>query len=179
MNFAIRPVDPDADLPAVTAIYAEAVCNGTGSFELEAVSEGDMANRMMALVNNGYPYLVAVAEDEGEEMVIGFAYAGVHKPRPAYRFTVESSIYLSPFARGKGVGTHLLNALIVASEKRGFRQMVAVIGDSNNFGSILVHGKCGFEEIGRFEKVGYKFNKWLDVVFMQRSLGDGSATPPG
>ncbi|MEO0496138.1 MAG: N-acetyltransferase family protein [Pseudomonadota bacterium] len=181
MNFHLRTAQL-SDAPSIHAIYDEAVRTGTGSFDIEGPSFADMLDRLKTLQSNGYPIVVAVedglTEDEGEGPVIGFAYAGPHKPRSGYRFTVESSIYMAPRARKRGVGTALLQGIIAASERAGFRQMVAVIGDSANVGSILVHAKCGFEEVGIFKNVGHKFDRWLDVVFMQRQLGHGGAQPP-
>ncbi|MEM1365177.1 MAG: N-acetyltransferase family protein [Pseudomonadota bacterium] len=183
MDFHLRRAQ-DTDIPAIHAIYDDAVRNGTGSFDTEGPTLAAMAERVQSLQANGYPIVVAVEDgltdedDDQDGLVIGFAYAGPHKPRNGYRFTVESSIYLAPRARNRGVGTALLQGIIAASERAGFRQMVAVIGDSANVGSILVHAKCGFEEVGVFKNVGFKFGRWLDVVFMQRRLGDGGNTPP-
>lgn len=183
MNFHLRAAEL-SDAPSIHAIYDEAVRTGTGSFEIKGPSFEEMVERLKMLQTNNYPIVVAVEDglteddDEGEGPVIGFAYAGPHKPRSGYRFTVESSIYMAPRARKRGVGTALLNGIIAASERAGFRQMVAVIGDSANVGSILVHAKCGFEEVGVFKNVGYKFDRWLDVVFMQKQLGSGGSQPP-
>lgn len=183
MNFHLRAAQT-SDIPAIHAIYDDAVRNGTGSFDIEGPTLTEMTDRVASLQANGYPIVVAIEDglteedDDQEGPIIGFAYGGPHKPRSGYRFTVESSIYLAPRARKRGVGTALLEGIIAASERAGFRQMVAVIGDSANVGSILVHAKCGFEEVGVFKNVGFKFGRWLDVVFMQRTLGDGGDTPP-
>jgi phosphinothricin acetyltransferase len=172
-DFAIRPALPD-DVPAIAAIYGEAVRKGTASFEIEAPSEEEMARRMAMLAEGGYPYLAA----EGADGVVGYGYAGPYRPRPAYRNTVEDSIYLVPGARGRGLGRTLLHALIRESERRDFRQMIAVIGDSAHVASIRLHASAGFALIGTFTDVGYKHGRWLDSVLMQRPLGRGSATPP-
>lgn len=164
----------DADLPAITAIYAHAVRHGTGTFELEPPTADEMAQRRRAIVAGGWPWLVA--ERAGE--VIGYAYAGPFRPRPAYRFTVEDSIYLAESARGQGVGTALLRELMRLCEAAGARQMLAVIGDSANAGSIGVHRTLGFAHTGVMRDVGWKFERWLDVVIMQRALGAGSQGAP-
>jgi phosphinothricin acetyltransferase len=163
-----------ADLPAITAIYAEAVGTGTASFELEAPTEAEMERRFRTLTEGGYPYLVA----ELDGAVAGYAYAGAHRPRPAYRFTVENSVYVAPRWQGKGVGRALLTALISACETRGFRQMIAVIGDSANTGSLKLHAAAGFEMVGTMKSVGRKFGQWLDTPIMQRPLGLGDRTLP-
>ena len=170
----IRPT-LEADLPAITVIYQQAVREGTATFELEPPDLAEMTRRFRALVEGGYPYLVGVFEDE----VVGYAYAGAYRPRPAYRFTVENSIYLDPSFHRRGIGALLLERLIVECEARGFRQMIAVIGDSANAGSIGVHTKAGFKMIGTHPSVGLKFGRWLDTVMMQRDLGEGAGTVPG
>ncbi len=163
-----------ADLPTITRIYDHAVRTGTATFELEPPDLAEMTRRFEALMDGGFPYLVAARGGE----VLGYAYAGPYRPRPAYRFTVENSIYLDPAAQAKGTGTALLRALILASEQCGHRQMVAVIGDSANLGSIGVHRKTGFEMIGTLHNVGFKFGRWLDTVLMQKALGEGATTLP-
>jgi L-amino acid N-acyltransferase YncA len=170
---AIRPATP-ADIPAITRIYAHSVTTGTASFELEPPDEAEMARRMQALLDGGYPYIVA----EIDSAVAGYAYAGSYRPRPAYRFSVEDSIYIDPNAQRRGVGRVLLERLIEECERRGFRQMVAVIGDSAQAASIALHRALGFRMIGAVENVGYKFDRWLDSVLMQRALGPGSTTKP-
>lgn len=169
----IRPATA-ADLLAITAIYEEAVLHGTATFELDPPDLAEMTRRYDALVGGGFPYLVAVDGDQ----VQGYAYAGPHRPRIAYRFTVENSIYLAPAAQRRGIGGKLLAALINASESKGFRQMVAVIGDSANAGSVAVHRNAGFKMIGTHPDVGFKFGRWLDTISMQRALGPGGETLP-
>lgn len=172
-DFSIRPATP-ADLGQIAAIYAEAVLNGTATFEIEPPSEAEMGRRMAQLLAGGHPYLVA--DNAGK--VLGYGYAGPYHRRPAYRSTVEDSIYLDVGARGQGIGGALLKALITESEARGFRQMIAVIGDSRHAASIRLHQAAGFVVVGTFTDVGYKFGRWLDTVLMQRALGPGSAAPP-
>ena len=174
MSFQIRPTRP-ADLPAITAIYEHAVRFGTATFELEPPDLAEMTRRYQGLMDEGFPYLVA-ADDGGT--VLGYAYAGSYRARPAYRFAVENSVYLDPAAQGRGVGTRLMQALIEESEERGYRLMVAVIGDSANLASIGVHRRTGFEMVGTLQNVGLKFGRWLDTVLMQRPLGEGASTIP-
>ncbi len=169
-----RTATPD-DLPSITRIYAHAVDHGTATYELEAPDEKEMLARMQSLVGQGYPYLVAL---QGED-VLGYAYAGPFRARPAYRFMVEDSVYLAPEAQGKGVGRRLLGALIEACRASGFRQIVAVIGDGTNHrASVGVHAALGFEHAGVLKGSGYKFERWLDTVFMQLELNGGTGTPP-
>lgn len=169
----IRP-SGEADLPAITRIYAHAVVHGTGTFELEAPDEAEMARRRDAVLGNGLPFLVA----ERTGQVLGYAYANHFRPRRAYRFCLEDSVYLDAAARGQGVGRVLLAELLAQCEARGARQMLAVIGDAANAGSIGVHRACGFEDAGVFKAAGWKFDRWLDVVLMQKALGEGSSTEP-
>ena len=169
----IRPAT-EADLPFVTAIYEHAVRHGTATFELIPPDLPEMTRRFAALVDGGFPYLVASLDDR----VIGYAYAGPYRPRPAYRFTVENSVYLQPAIHRRGIGLQLLQRLIAESEARGYRQMIAVIGDSANAGSIGVHTRCGFQMIGTHPNVGLKFGRWLDTVMMQLPLGEGGTTVP-
>src|SRR3979490_3160016 len=169
----IRPAAA-ADLPAVTEIYQHAVLYGTATFELIAPDLAEMTRRFGVLMDGGFPSLVASLEGQ----VVGYAYAGAYRPRPAYRFTVENSVYLQPAIHRRGIGMQLLQRLIAESEQRGFRQMIAVIGDSANAGSIGVHARCGFQMIGTHPNVGFKFGRWLDTVMMQRALGDGAKTLP-
>ena len=173
MNVSIRPAAL-SDIPAITRIYAHAVTHGTASFELEAPTEADMRKRMETLLAGRFPYIVA----ELDGTVVGYAYAGPYRARPAYRFTVEDSIYVDPNIQRRGVGRALLARPIVECEKRGFRQMIAVIGDSAQAGSIAVHRAAGFHYVGNIQNVGYKFDRWLDSVLMQRPLGDGALTKP-
>jgi L-amino acid N-acyltransferase YncA len=164
-DILIRPTE-EADLPAITAIYADAVRTGTATFELEPPDLAEMTSRFRNLTGAGFPYLVAIADGR----VAGYAYAGPYRARPAYRFTVEDSVYLAPDAYRQGIGLKLLNALVAQATASGFRQMIAVIGDSANAGSVGVHTRAGFEMIGTHRNVGFKFNRWLDTVLMQRDL---------
>jgi len=163
-----------ADIAAITGIYADAVVNGTASFEIEPPDQAEMTRRQAALLNNGYPYLTA----EIEGVVAGYAYAGPYRSRPAYKWSVEDSIYVAPQMHRKGIGGLLLRRLVAESEQRGFRQMIAVIGDSAQIGSIAVHERAGFSHIGTLRSVGFKHGKWLDTVLMQRALGKGDTTTP-
>jgi phosphinothricin acetyltransferase len=169
----IRPAT-SADVPAITRIYAHAVRHGTASFELEPPDEAEMARRQKLLLDSGYPYLVA----ESDRALTGYAYAGAYRTRPAYRFSVEDSVYVDPNAHGRGIGRLLLDALIAESEGRGFRQMIAIIGDSAQTPSIALHRATGFEMIGTIRNVGFKHDRWLDSVLMQRALGPGASTKP-
>jgi len=173
MTIAVRPA-VRTDIPAVARIYAHAVEHGTATFELAAPDEAEMARRFNELTAQGFPYLVAVVD----ETVVGYAYAGPYRARPAYRFTVESSVYVAHDSYRRGVGKALLEALIEASTEKGFRLMVAVIGDSNQAASIRLHEATGFKHAGVFESIGYKFDRWLDTVLMQRALGPGASKPP-
>jgi L-amino acid N-acyltransferase YncA len=169
--FSIRPAET-RDLPAITRIYAHAVRHGTASFELDPPDEAEMARRHVALVSGGFPYLVAEHASEGAlSGVLGYAYAGPYRARPAYRFTVEDSVYVAPHAYRRGIGRALLARLILECEARGFRQMVAVIGDSPQTPSIALHEALGFRFVGTLLAVGFKFDRWLDSVLMQRALG--------
>ncbi|MEP9350251.1 N-acetyltransferase family protein [Xanthobacter sp. KR7-225] len=170
----IRTATP-ADLDAITAIYAQAVREGTASFELVPPGQDEMARRMAAIAAHGGPYLVA----ELDGVLAGYAYASAFRPRAAYRHTVEDSIYVAPGFQGRGLGRALLTALIEASERRDYRQMVAVIGDSGNEGSIALHRACGFAHMGTLVATGLKFGRWIDTVLMQRPLGAGAADLPG
>lgn len=170
----IRP-STVADIPAITAIYRHHVLHGTGTFEVDPPSEQDMLARRADVLARGLPYLVA----EGENgQILGFTYANWFKPRPAYRFSAEDSIYIAESARGQGLGRKLLDALSQQAEAAGVRKLLAVIGDSANAGSIGVHRAAGFTEIGVMRSVGWKFDRWLDIVLMEKSLGDGDTTPP-
>jgi phosphinothricin acetyltransferase len=169
----IRP-SADADLPAITAIYGWNVLNGLGTFEEDPPGPDEMARRRAAILDRGLPYLVA----EADGAVLGYAYAGPFRLRAAYRYTVEDSVYVSPDAVGKGVGSALLTALIAACEALGLRQMVAVIGDSGNSASIGLHAAMGFAQQGMFPAMGFKFGRWVDLVWMQRPLNGGGARDP-
>jgi L-amino acid N-acyltransferase YncA len=169
----IRP-SHETDLPAITRIYGHAVRHGTGTFELDAPDEAEMARRRADVLGKGLPFLVA----ERGAALLGYAYANHFRPRRAYRFCLEDSIYLDESARGQGVGRLLLAELLARCEAAGARQMLAVIGDAANAGSIGVHRACGFEDAGVFKAAGWKFGRWLDVVLMQKALGEGAATEP-
>ncbi len=171
-DVVIRAARP-ADIPTITRIYAHAVRHGTASFELEPPDEPEMARRQQALLAGGHPYLVA----EHGGGVIGYAYAGPYRPRPAYARSVEDSIYVAPEAHRRGIGRALLGRLIGECETRGFRQMIAVIGDSEQMPSIALHRAAGFRLVGTLEAVGFKFGRWLDTVLMQRPLGPGAGEP--
>jgi L-amino acid N-acyltransferase YncA len=172
-DLLIRP-STAADLPAITAIYGWNVVHGTGTFELDAPDEAEMARRRDDVIANGLPWLVA----ERASRVLGYAYANHFRPRRAYRFCLEDSVYLADDAKGQGLGRLLLAELMARCEAAGARQMLAVIGDSANLGSIGVHRTLGFEHIGVMKAAGWKFDRWLDVVVMQKSLGHGATTEP-
>ena len=172
-SLEIRPTAA-ADLPSVTDIYEHAVRFGTATFELVPPDLAEITRRFDGLKGGGFPYIVAVLEGR----VVGYAYAGAYRPRPAYRFTVENSVYLNPAVHRRGIGLQLLQRLIAACEARGYRQMIAVIGDSANAGSIGLHSRCGFQMIGTHPNVGLKFGRWLDTVMMQLALGEGAASVP-
>jgi L-amino acid N-acyltransferase YncA len=172
-SLEIRPAVV-ADLPAITDIYEHAVRFGTATFELVPPDLAEMTRRFEALVDGGFPYFVAALEGRA----VGFAYAAAYRLRPAYRFTAEDSVYLQPEIHRRGVGRQLLQRLIAECEARGFRQMIAVAGDSANAASIGVHLSCGFQMVGTHPNVGFKFGRWLDIVMMQLALGEGAATVP-
>ena len=163
-----------ADIPAITAIYGAAVTGGTASFELDAPDAAEMQRRWQAIRDAGFPYLVA----EQGGVVSGYAYVSQYRPRPAYGYSVENSIYVAPDAHRSGVGRRLLAALIDAATAKGYRQMIAVIGDSAQSASIGLHRRAGFTFVGTIHSVGYKHGRWLDSVIMQRALGAGDAAPP-
>lgn len=169
----IRP-STDADVPAMTAIYAQAVLTGRASFEIEAPDATEIARRRADVLARGLPWLTA----EADGRLLGYAYASPFRPRLAYRYTLEDSIYVHEAARGRGIGRLLLAELMARCEAWGARQMIAAIGDSNNRASIAVHAAAGFAHVGTYRNVGRKFDEWLDVVLMQRSLGPGAAQPP-
>jgi phosphinothricin acetyltransferase len=174
MSVTVRPATP-ADIPHIARIYAPAVTHGSSSFELEAPDGREMARRMHAVLAGGYPYLAA----EADGRFAGYAYASVYRTRPAYRFSVEDSIYVDPDMQRRGVGRTLLDALIGECTQRGFRQMLAVIGDSpHQPGSVKLHEACGFRIVGQLPGVGYKFGRWVDTLLMQRELGEGIKTNP-
>ncbi|WP_019460595.1 GNAT family N-acetyltransferase [Roseomonas sp. B5] len=170
----IRPAR-EADMDAVATIYRHHVLHGTATFETEAPTAEDMRQRRIAITERGLPYLVA---EDTDCRVLGYAYAGAYRPRPAYRNTLENSVYISEEARGRGIGRRLLEALIQECAALGYRQMVAVIGDSANEASIRLHKAFGFQPIGTLRSVGRKHGRWLDTVLMQLALGEGDETAP-
>ena len=169
----IRP-STAADLPGIAEIYGWHVLNGTGTFELDAPDLAEMGRRRDDVLGKGLPWLVA--EDDGR--LLGYAYANHFRPRPAYRYCLEDSIYLATGAAGRGIGRALLAELVARAEAGGARQMLAVIGDSENTASIGVHRALGFEAIGTMKSAGWKFERWIDVVLMQKRLGLGNTVPP-
>jgi L-amino acid N-acyltransferase YncA len=164
----------DADVDAISAIYAHHVLHGTGTFETEPPTAADMAARRADVLAKKLPYLVA--EQDGR--VVGFAYCNWFKPRPAYRYSAEDSIYIADEARGQGLGAQLLAALEQAAEAAGVRKLIAVIGDSANAGSVGVHRKQGFSHVGVIKDCGWKFGEWRDIVLMEKVIGAGSSTRP-
>ena len=172
-NLLIRPAT-SGDLPAITAVYGWNVTNGTGTFELDPPDLAEMSRRHADVTGKGLPWLVA----ERGAQVLGYAYANHFRPRPAYRFCLEDSVYLAGDAQGQGIGRLLLAELCARCEAGGTRQMLAVIGDSANAGSIGVHRSLGFVQTGLMSSVGWKFGRWLDVVLMQKSLGQGASAAP-
>ena len=171
-DIQVRPATA-ADIPAITAIYRPAVLHGTASFEITAPDEAEIGRRMQAILDANLPYLVV----ELGGRVVGYGYLGAYRPRPAYAWSVENSIYVAPEMQRCGVGRALLSALIDHATTRGFRQMIAVIGDSGQRGSIGLHRALGFTFCGTVHSVGFKGGRWLDQVLMQRALGDGDRTP--
>ncbi|MEW6480018.1 GNAT family N-acetyltransferase [Hydrogenophaga bisanensis] len=169
----IRP-SRDEDLDAITRIYAHHVLHGTGTFETTPPTRDEMAGRRADVLGKGLPWLVI----EVDGQVMGYAYGNWFKPRPAYRYSVEDSIYMAPESAGKGLGKLLLTELLAQCERAGVRKVMAVIGDSANAGSIGVHKALGFEQVGVVQSCGWKFGRWLDIVLMQKSIGQGDSTPP-
>lgn len=169
----IRPAAKD-DLSAVQAIYADAVLHGTASFEIDPPDVAEMTRRWEAVRHAGLPYVVA----ERDGQVVGYAYAAPYRPRPAYRYSAECSVYVDPNHFGGGLGSALLAEVIAGAGQAEFRQMIAVIGDSGNVASRRLHQSLGFRDVGTIEAVGFKHNRWLDTVVMQRALGDGAKTDP-
>jgi len=174
-TMSIRPVEA-ADIDAIQSIYAHHVLHGLASFEETAPDAAELGRRWRAIADAGLPYLCAL--DGDAKTIRGYAYAGPYRPRSAYRFTVEDSVYVAPEAAGRGFGRALLRALIGICTDLGKRQMVAVIGDSSNEASIGLHRACGFELVGTFNAIGYKHGRWVDSVLMQRALGPGGGTLP-
>ena len=163
-----------ADVPAITAIYAHFVDTGTASFETDAPDESEMRRRRGALLHGNFPFVVATLDDR----VCGYAYTGPYRTRAAYRHSVEDSVYVESGAQRRGIGAALLGTLIRDCANLGFRQMVAIIGDSAHVASIRLHRAAGFEMVGTLRNVGYKHGRWLDTVLMQRALGEGANAPP-
>lgn len=172
-GLTVRPAE-EADIPAIREIYAHHVNHGTGSFEEVAPEVPEMHRRWQAIVSAGQPFLVA--ELDGE--VLGYAYAGPFRPRSAYRHTVEDSVYIGNGNGGRGIGGALLEELIALCTQKGYRQMVAVIGDSGNSASLSLHSRMGFHAIGTLRATGFKLGRWVDSVLMQRALGEGDSTLP-
>lgn len=171
-GITFRPAN-GSDAPALASIYAHYVLTHTATFETEPPTAAEMERRRAAIADAGMPYLVA----EAAGAVIGYGYAASYRPRAAYRFTIEDSIYLEPMWAGRGVGSALLGELVAASEAAGFRQMVAVIGDSANTASVRLHTRLGFANVGVLRDVGFKFGRWLDTVIMQRALHPPAGSP--
>jgi L-amino acid N-acyltransferase YncA len=173
-TISVRPVEP-ADLEAIQRIYAHHVLHGLASFEETPPEAAELTRRWRAIVDAGLPYLCAVSAT-GE--IVGYAYAGPYRPRSAYRFSVEDSVYVAPGESGRGIGRALLRRLIDICTELGKRQMIAIIGDSGNAASIGLHRACGFEVVGTFRAIGFKHGRWVDSVLMQRALGPGATTLP-
>jgi L-amino acid N-acyltransferase YncA len=174
MSGLIVRASTEADVARCAEIYGYHVLHGTASFELDPPDQAEMTRRYESLRAGGYPYLVA----ELDGAIVGYAYAGPYRARPAYRWSAEDSVYVAPQAQRRGIGRALLARLLAETEAAGFRQMLAVIGDSANTGSIELHRDAGFRLVGTFENVGFKFGRWLDTVLMQRELGRGATTGP-
>jgi L-amino acid N-acyltransferase YncA len=172
-DLPIRPAGP-ADIAAITRIYADAVIQGTATFEIEAPDEAEMARRQEALLAAGLPYFVA----EHTGSIAGYAYAGRYHVRPGYRWTLENSVYVAPQFQRLGLARLLMRRLLAEAEARGYRQMLALIGDQSNVASIALHASLGFRRIGTLQSVGFKHGRWLDVVVMQRPLGSANSIPP-
>lgn len=176
MTILTRPARP-ADIPAITAIHRHWVLHGTGNFAETPNSEADMLALLAQIHQLSLPFIVAYGKDD-PDTVLGYAYAGLFRPRNAYRFYVEDSVYVSPSAQSRGIGKILLGQLIEDATRAGKRQMIAVIGDSDNHGSINLHKAHGFIETGLLKSAGFKFGQWRDVVLMQRALGSGDSSQP-
>ncbi len=169
----LRP-SQEADIPAITALYADYVLHSTCTFEIDPPSLADMTARRAEVLGRGLPWLVL--EEAGQ--VLGYAYCNWFKPRPAYRYSAENSIYLAPAAQGRGLGRLLLAGLAAQAEAVGVRKLIAVIGDSGNAASVGLHRKLGFEPVGTIRSCGWKFDRWLDIVLMEKTLGDGDRSAP-
>jgi phosphinothricin acetyltransferase len=173
MTLRVREATP-ADVPAITALYAREVRDGVATYEYDVPGEVEMTARMQALTSAGFPFLVA----EHDGVFAGYAYASSYRTRAGYRWTVEDTVYVLPGAHGQGVGSMLLARLIELCEDHGFRQMIAVIGESANGASLALHEKFGFRTVGVFRGLGRKHGRWLDTVQMQRALGNGDSDTP-
>jgi L-amino acid N-acyltransferase YncA len=173
MAVIIRNVTVD-DAPTINTIYGNNVLYGTASWELTPPNDDEMRRRMQAILDQGYPYFVATIDGH----VVGYSYASSYRPRPGYRFTVENSIYVDPAYQRRGIARQLMTTVIDACTTRGYRQMIAVIGDSENRASIELHRSLGFVQVGLLPTIGFKLGRWLDGVIMQRALGEGNTTLP-
>lgn len=174
MTLRVRDAGP-ADLPAITAIYAHHVLHGTGTFEEDPPDQADMEGRMAKVQHAGCAWLVA---EDAAGLVLGYGYFAPFRERSAYRYSAEDSVYVRDDIRGQGVGKALVAELIARAEAKGLRQMIAVIGDSENVGSIGLHISLGFRQVGVLKAAGMKFGRWVDVVTMQRALGEGERSLP-
>lgn len=172
-SLLIRPANLD-DVPAINAIYSRHVLYGTATWELTPPPDSEMRERMQTILTQGYPYFVA----ESNGKVVGYTYASHYRPRLGYRFTVENSIYVDNAYHRQGIARQLMSHLIEACTAQGFRQMLAVIGDSENIASIELHRSLGFVQVGLLANIGFKLNRWLDCVLLQRTLGEGNTTTP-
>ena len=172
-DLPVRPARV-ADIAAITGIYADAVIEGTATFEIEPPDEAEMARRQQALLAAGLPFFVV----EHAGRVAGYAFAGRYHVRPGYRWTLENSIYVAPQFQRLGLGRMLMRRLLAEAETRGYRQMLALIGDQTNVASIALHATFGFRRIGTLQSVGFKHGRWLDVIMMQRPLGSANSIPP-
>ena len=170
---AVRDAE-DGDLAAIQAIYTPHVLRGLATFEEEPPSIDELGERFAAVRALGLPYLVA----EHAGAAVGYCYATLYRTRPAYRYTLEDSVYIADDLAGRGVGTALLGALIARCEAGPWRQMIAIIGDSGNAGSIALHRRFGFQSVGTLGAVGWKLGRWVDSMVMQRPLGPGASTAP-
>ncbi|KEA08881.1 GCN5 family acetyltransferase [Rhizobium rhizogenes] len=170
---AIRDAS-DGDMEAIRDIYTHHVLHGLATFEEVPPSADELRSRRASVLGVGLPYLVA--ELNGE--IVGYSYATAYRPRPAYRFSIEDSVYVADGLGGRGVGSALLQELIARCEKGPWRQMLAVIGNSGNAGSLALHRRMGFQPIGTFKSAGFKLGRWVDTVLMQRALGEGDQTTP-
>ena len=164
----------ETDIPAITALYTDYVLHSTCTFEVDPPTQADMAARRAEVLGRGLPWLVL--EEAGQ--VLGYAYCNWFKPRPAYRYSAENSIYLAPAAQGRGLGRMLLTGLAAQAEATGVRKLIAVIGDSGNAASVGLHRSLGFEPVGTIRSCGWKFGRWLDIVLMEKTLGDGDRSAP-